>query len=106
MNFLFTHIESWIWLAGLFAFLVAYAVSTVMIVNKKKKTATARQLTTLYMALKTIRLLVFLGIIFAYWRVVKIEVERFALTAIVLYLVYLLLDTLFLTFTEKRLKRK
>jgi cell division protein FtsW (lipid II flippase) len=106
MNFLFTHIEPWIWLAGLLLFLTVYAVATVMIVNKKKKTASARQLTTLYMALKTARLLVFLGIIFTYLLVVKIEFKRFALTAIVLYLIYLLLDTLFLSFIEKRLKKK
>jgi cell division protein FtsW (lipid II flippase) len=106
MNFLFTHIEPWIWLTVLFSFLVAYAVSTVVIINKKKKTTSARQLTTLYMVLKAVRLLVFIGIVFAYLLIVKIEAKRFALVAIALYLVYLLLDTLFLAFTEKRLKKK
>ena len=105
MNF-FTNIEPWIWLTILFSFLVAYAASTVVIINKKKKTATAKQITLIYMALRAVRLLVFLAIIMVYMVVVKIEVKRFALVAIAMYLLYLLLDTLFLSITEKRLKAK
>ena len=106
MNFLFNHIEPWIWLAALFSFLGAYAASTVVIVNKKKKTATPQQITVLYMALKTVRLLIFLGIVLAYVLIVKIEFKRFALAAIAMYLIYLLFDTIFLTFTEKRSKKR
>ena len=106
MNFLFTHIEPWIWLAALFAFLLAYAVATVIIVNKKRKTATAGRITMLYMALKVVRLLIFLSIVLAYVLIVKIEFKRFVVVAMMMYLVYLLLDTLFLTFTKKRSKKK
>ena len=106
MNFLFTHIEPWIWLTALFSFLLTYAVATVIIVNKKKKTATPQQITMLYMVLKTVRLLLFLSIVLAYVLIVKIEFKRFALVAIIMYLIYLLLDTIFLTFTEKRSKKK
>jgi cobalamin synthase len=107
MNFLFTDIEPRVWLTILFSFLIAYAASTVVIINKKKKTATGRQLTLFYMALKTVRLLVFIGIVLAYLLIVKNNhAKSFALVAIAMYFVYLLLDTLFLTFTEKRLKAK
>ena len=106
MNFLFAHIEPQIWLAALFAFLLVYAVTTVVIVNKKTRTANASQLTTTYLALKVVRLLLFIGVILTYLLVVKIEVKRFVLAATTLYFVYILLDTLFLLLTEKRLKKK
>ncbi|MDR0541989.1 MAG: hypothetical protein LBH19_07220 [Dysgonamonadaceae bacterium] len=102
----FTNIEPWVWLAGLFIFLLMYAVSTVFIVNKKKKTASAGQLASVYMALKAVRLLVFTGTVLVYILTVKMETKRFVLAAVAIYFVYLLLDTLFLTVTEKRLKKK
>ncbi|MDR2682954.1 MAG: hypothetical protein LBB64_03680, partial [Dysgonamonadaceae bacterium] len=98
--------EPWIWLAGLFLFLLIYAVATILIVNKQKRTASAGRLASVYLALKTVRILLFLGALLVYLTVVKIEVKRFVPAALVLYMVYLLLDTLFLTTTEKRLKKK
>jgi hypothetical protein len=103
---LFENIEPWIGLAGLFLFLLVYAVLTVAIVNGKKRTVSAGRLASIYMALKTGRILLFAGAVLAYVSIVKIEVKRFVLAAAVLYLIYLLLDTLFLTATEKRLKKK
>jgi hypothetical protein len=93
-------------LAGLFLFLLIYAVATILIVNKQKRTASAGRLASVYLALKTVRILLFLGALLVYLTVVKIEVKRFVPAALVLYMVYLLLDTLFLTTTEKRLKKK
>ena len=106
MNFLFTHIEPWIWLTILFTILLVHAVLTVILVNKKKKTATSQKLTMLYMALEVVRMLVFIGIFLAYLLVIKIETKRFALGAIGIYLIYLLFGTLFLLFTEKQMKKK
>jgi len=106
MNFLFTHIEPWIWLTVLFTFLLVHAVLTVIFVNKKKKTANSQKLTMLYLALEVVRVLVFIGIVLAYLLVVKIETKRFALWAIVIYFIYLLFGTLFLLFTEKQMKKK
>ena len=106
MNHLFTHIEPTVWLGALLLFLVAYGVSTVIITNKKRKTANARQLTTLYLALKGIRLFIIIGIVVAYLLTVNIETRNFALAATVLYFIYLLFETLFLVFTEKRMKKK
>ena len=106
MNALFSHIEPWVWLTILFSFLLAHSIVMIVIVNKKKKTMTARQLVTLYMALIGVRLLLFVVIIMTYLLVVKIEIRPFVLTATVIYFAYLLFDTLFLTFTEKQMKKK
>jgi hypothetical protein len=103
---IFTHIEPLIWLAGIFLFLLIYAGLTVAVVNKKKKTASAGQLASIYMALKVVRLLIFIGIVLAYMLTVKIEIKSFVLIAVGMYFVYLVLDTLFLTSSEKRLKKK
>jgi hypothetical protein len=102
----FTSIEPWIWLAGLLVFLLVYAAASVLIVNKQKKTASAGRLASIYLALKVIRLLVFIGTILIYLQTVKIETKRFVLAAAALYLVYLVFDTLFLAATEKQLKKK
>ena len=106
MSDLFTSNEPWVWLTGLFLFLLAYGLSTVFIVRKKKKTAGPQQLVSLYMALKVVRLLIFIGVILVYMLAVKIETKRFVLVAVALYVLYLLFDTLYLTYSEKRLKKK
>jgi hypothetical protein len=102
---IFTHIEPWIWLAGIFLFLLLYAGLTVAVVNKKKRSVSAGRLASVYMALKVFRLLIFIGIVLTYMLTVKIEIKRFVLAAVVLYFVYLLFDTWFLTYSEKRLKK-
>jgi hypothetical protein len=103
---IFTHIESQLWLAGIFLFLLLYAGLTVAIVNKKKRSVSAARLATVYMALKVFRLLVFVGIVLTYMLTVKIEIKRFVLAAVVIYFIYLLFDTWFLTYSEKQLKKK
>ena len=105
MNF-FTHIEPWIWLAILLVFLLAYGALTVTIVNRKKKTISARRQVMLYMTLRVVRLLVYASIILVYATVVKIEIQRFVIAATLLFFIYLLFDTLFLAFTEKKMKKK
>jgi uncharacterized membrane protein len=106
MSCLFTHTEPWIWLAGLLLFLLLYGGCTVWVVGRKKKAASDTRLVALYMALRAFRLLVFIGIVTVYMMVVKLEVKRFVAAAALLYLIYLVSDTLFLTMTEKRLKLK
>jgi uncharacterized membrane protein SirB2 len=103
---LFSHNEPWIWLSGLFLFLTLYAVVTVIFINKRKETASPGRLATVYLALKTVRLLLYAGAILCYLLVVNVERQRFVLVAVGMYFIYLLLDTLFLTATEKRLNKK
>jgi hypothetical protein len=95
-----------IWLAGLFIFLLLCAVLTVWVVNKKKRTVSAGRLAAIYMALKGFRFLVFTGAVLLYLLTVKVEARSFVLAAVAIYVVYLLWDTVFLTVTERRLRKK
>jgi hypothetical protein len=94
------------WLLGLFLFLLAYGVSTAWIVNKEKKTLRPGRLASLYMALQVVRMLIFLGVVFIYMVAVKIETKRFLLVAIMMYGLYVLIITVYVTMTEKRLKKQ
>jgi hypothetical protein len=88
------------------AFLFLYEVFTILFVEKKTKTANPRQIVSLYMLLKGVKLLVFLAVLVFYMLAVKIETKRFVLVAVAIYFIYLLWDTWFLTSTEKKLKKK
>ena len=102
MSQLFINNEPWIWIAGLILFLSAYSLLTVWIVNKKKNTS---QLVSFYMALKMIKMLIFVSVLLIYQLTVKIETVRFVIVAIVFYFIYLLIDTFFLTHKEKKWKK-
>jgi hypothetical protein len=93
------------YLFGICIFLFAYELSTLIIVNKKVKTDNPRQIVTLYMLLKGVKIFLFLAALVIYVSVVKIETKRFVLVAVALYFIYLLFDTFFLMTTEKKLKR-
>ena len=103
MSQLFINKEPWIWLAGLILFLSAYGFLTVWMIKKKKNSP---QLVSLYMALKMIRMLIFVSVLLVYQLTVKIETTCFVIVAIVLYLIYLLIDTFFLTHKEKKWKKE
>ncbi|MDR1737898.1 MAG: hypothetical protein LBR66_03655 [Candidatus Symbiothrix sp.] len=103
---LFSNIEPRVWLTGLFIFLMAYGISTVLIVNKNKQTMRPNQFVSLYMLLKLVRLIVFVAALIVYAVAVKIELKRFMLFAIAMYCVYTVIITIFITMTEKRLKRQ
>ncbi|GHT74275.1 hypothetical protein AGMMS50262_06920 [Bacteroidia bacterium] len=104
MSGLFAHKEPWIWLAGVVVFLSAYALLTVWLVNKAKNRQ--GQLVSLYMALKIVKLLLFVSVLLAYRLMINIETVRFTIITIVLYLIYLLMDTFFLTYKERKWKEK
>lgn len=89
-----------IWFYGI------YELITILIVESKRKTANPRQLVNLYMALKTVKLLLSLLIASIYIFAVKIEIKRFVLFFVLIYFIYLLFDTLYLTNREKELKKK
>ncbi|MDR1584899.1 MAG: hypothetical protein LBS07_01820 [Prevotellaceae bacterium] len=106
METLFSDIQTLRWLTGYGLFLVAYSVISVFVVRKKVKTATSRQLVSLYLLLKVSKLLVSLVVIAGYMIVAGIETKVFVLGAVALYVVFLTVDTLFLIYTEKKLKNK
>lgn len=93
------------WIIGVIVFLCAYAGLTVVVVRKKIKTATPRQLVSLYMLLKGIKLLAFFALIAVYLLAIKIESKRVVLISVAAYFISLLFDTLYLASVEKNLKK-
>ena len=89
-----------VWLFALYEF------CTILVVENKRNTSNPRQLINTYMALKVGKILfslLFAGIyVFAF----KEESKRFVLLFVLLYFIFLLFDTLYLSFREKELKPK
>jgi hypothetical protein len=93
------------WTVGTLLFLLAYEWMTIVIVNKKVKTIRPQQVVNLYMLLKVVKFFIFLAVVGVYVFAVEVELKRFVLVSVALYMVYLLLDTLFLVSVEKRMKK-
>lgn len=102
---IFTNIETWYWLAGVFLFFAAYSLTSIYIVHKKKFTTTPQQLLSLYMALKLAKIFLLLVFLLVYKLAVSIETKRFVIASGILYGVFLIIDTLYLTSVEKKLKK-
>jgi hypothetical protein len=90
------------WLMGVNIALMLYELMTVFIIEKKRETANPRQLVNMYMGLKVIRLLLSLFFVVVYYFAVGEEMKRFAMVFVVIYLVYLLFDTMYLAKGEKK----
>ena len=60
----------------------------------------------IYMALKLIKLLLFLGLVVGYWADVETGTKEFVSTAAGIYLIYLMWDTYCLLTLEKRNKQR
>ncbi|MCC8146130.1 MAG: hypothetical protein LIO93_06770 [Bacteroidales bacterium] len=103
-NRLFTNPSLLYWTLGIISFLFIYELATIILVNKQSKTTRPQQLVTLYMILKGAKIFLFLGVLIIYMLVVKEEAKRLILVAVALYFIYLLLDTLFLSWVEKGIK--
>ncbi|MDR1683314.1 MAG: hypothetical protein LBS25_08020 [Candidatus Symbiothrix sp.] len=102
---IFTDIQAWYWLTGIFLFFAAYTSTSIFIVRKKKNTSNPRQLLSLYMLLKIVKIFLFIAFLAVYIFTVQVETKRFILVSGVLYGLFLIIDTLYLTLVEKRLKK-
>ena len=91
---------------GAIALFTVYEVVCVLVVRKGLLLDNPRRLVNTYLALKVGR--IFLALLYAtiYVLVVKQEIKRFVLVFVLIYLGYLLFDTLLLTSWEKNLKKK
>lgn len=89
-------------LSPLFFFL--YELVVILVTEKKRKTATPNQLVNLYMGMKVGRMLLSLVYVLIYYLVAGVQLRRFVLVFVVVYLIYLLFDTLYLTKGEKKTK--
>lgn len=103
-NRVFTNESLLFWTIGIISFLFVYELLTIIVVNKKSRESQPKQLVMLYMFLKGAKIFLFVAILIVYMLTVKVETKRFILVAVALYFIYLLLDTLFLSWVEKRLK--
>ncbi|GHT58705.1 hypothetical protein AGMMS50239_03770 [Bacteroidia bacterium] len=103
---LFPNIVSCGWAISAIVFFFLYELMTILITEKKGDTISARQSVNLLMGLKVGKILLSLFFILIYSVVVKIEMKRFILVFLALYLIYLLFGTLYLTSREKEAKKK
>ncbi|MDH8702215.1 putative membrane protein [Dysgonomonadaceae bacterium PH5-43] len=92
------------WSLGVITFFFLYETFSIVFVNKQAKIAKPKQMVAVYMMLKGLKLFVFLGTLVIYMLAIKIEAKRFVLVSVAIYFIYLLLDTLFLSWVEKGIK--
>lgn len=95
-----------VWTTGVIAFFFLYELMVIIITDKKGKTSTDRQLVNLYLGLKVGKIFLSLILVSIYAFVIKEEVKRFVLVFVLIYFIYLLFDTLYLSKREKRTKTK
>ncbi|GHT01859.1 hypothetical protein AGMMS49525_03970 [Bacteroidia bacterium] len=105
-HLLFVNEIPFYWELGLVLVLYLCEAFSTVAIQKKKKTATDRQMVTLYMILKGIRLAIFASVIFIYMLAIKIETKRWILVAAAIYCIFLLINTLMLVSDEKKIKNK
>jgi len=83
-----------------------YETMVIILTDKKSKTLTGRQSINFFLGLKVGKIILSLLFIGVFVIAVNIELKRFVLVFVLLYLVYLLFDTFYLIHWEKKLKSK
>ena len=82
-----------------------YETVAIGIIEKKRKTASDKQMVNIYLLFKVGRILLALVGATIYVFTVNVELKRFILFFVLIYFIYLLFDTLYLTNREKNLKK-
>lgn len=93
------------WTAGACLFFCIYEWIAIKIVETKSKTVSPRQSINLFMGLKIGKILLSVFFVMIYVFIVKMEVMRFAVIFVALYLIFLVFDTVYLVCREKEEKR-
>jgi hypothetical protein len=101
-SFLFQEIQPIAWMGGAIVFFFLYEIMLILVTDKKSKTITPRQSVNLFLGLKVGKILLSLLFVTIYAISVKLEMKRFVLFFVLLYLVYLLFDTIYLAKREKK----
>jgi len=83
-----------------------YEVGVMWFIETKGKTMTARQSVNIFLGFKAGKIFLSLIFIAIYAFTVKVELKRFAFVFLVLYLIYLIFDTMYLLNREKDNKKK
>ena len=81
----------------------AYEFFTMVMIAIKKNSANSKYI-NLFMALKTAKLLFSLGLIFVYILAIKIDKNPFLISFCTIYIIYLIINTLYLKNIEKNNK--
>ena len=94
------------WAIGSVIFFFLYELASILIIDKKGNTISARQSINLLGGLKIGKILLFLFFLAIYWIIEKTEMKSFLLVFFMIYLIYLIIGTLYLTSREKKAKEK
>jgi hypothetical protein len=101
---LFTREVTYYWAVGACLFLCIYEWIAISIVEKKK-TISSHQSVNLFMGLKVGKILLSIFFVMIYALAVKVEVMRFLMIFVIMYLVFLAFDTIYLVYREKEAKK-
>jgi len=102
----FPNVAPFGWAIGGVVFFFLYEIASILIIDKKGNTISARQSINLLGGLKIGKILLSLFFLVIYWIIEKTEMKRFLLVFFTIYLIYLVIDTLYLTSREKKAKEK
>ena len=105
-NVFFDDVRLCFWVFSAIIIFFLYEMIVVALIGKKSKTLTAKQSINFFLGLKVGKIIISLLFIGVFIIAVNVELKRFILVFISLYLVYLLFDTLYLACWEKELKNK
>lgn len=94
------------WFPGLLFFFLIIETVIVYYVESYSKKATARQLSNTYMMTKVVKMLTALILVGIYALAVKEGLKSFVLIFMLLYVVFLVIETLSFTRIEKHLKKE
>ena len=83
-----------------------YELFVIIFTETKYQTVTPRQSVNLFLGFKVGKIILSLLFIVIYAVVVKVEFMRFLFVFVVLYLIYLLFDTMYLVVREKSIKKQ
>ena len=94
------------WTFGAITFLFLYELATILIIDKKSNAISAQKSVNLYLGLKVGKILLSVFFVLIYAVVVKLEMKRFIMVFVLLYFIYLVFNTLYLSSREKEAKKK
>jgi F0F1-type ATP synthase assembly protein I len=93
-------------LAAAMAMFLFYELFFILFAERKRKSLNARQLVNYLLAFKSGKVLLTLLFIAIYAIFVKVELKKFAVAFIILYFIYLILNTVYLANPEKDNKKE
>lgn len=91
---------------GILAFFLIVEPLIILFVEKSSHSASPKQLLNVYLMTKVIKTVASLAVIAIYAIAVKENVKSFVLTFMILYMLFLAVETILFTRIEKRLKEK